>query len=170
MVKKDKVKVMVFGTFDGLHKGHFDFFKQARSTTMNPFLVVSIARDKNVKKIKGKIPEFKEKERLAFVKEYKLVDKVILAGLNDHIPHILKEKPEIIALGYDQEAYVDERGSRRRVLSHTASESKSYQGNPYIENLKKDLENKGLKVKIVRLKPYKENIYKNHLLKKRNLL
>lgn len=144
MIKKDKVKVMVFGTFDGLHKGHIDFFKQSRKTTMNPFLVVSVARDKNVKKIKGKIPEFKEKERLAFVKEYKLVDKVILAGLNDHLPHILKEKPEIIALGYDQEAY--------------------------IKNLKKDLENKGLKVKIMRLKPYKENIYKNHLLKKRNLL
>ena len=54
--------------------------------------------------------------------------------------HILKEKPQIIALGYDQKAYVAE--------------------------LKKDLKNKGILIKIIRLKPYKEHIYKNHLLKK----
>lgn len=135
---------MVFGTFDGLHKGHLDFFKQARKKTESPFLVVSVARDKNVKKIKGESPEFKEKERLAFVKNSILVDRAVLAGLENHLPHILKEKPEIIALGYDQIAY--------------------------IKNLKKDLENQGLIVKIIRLKPYKENIYKNHLLKKRRVI
>jgi hypothetical protein len=36
-----------------------------------------------------------------------------------------------------------------------------------VKNLKKDLKNKGILVKIVRMKPYKEKIYKNHLLKKR---
>lgn len=144
MEKKEKVKIMVFGTFDGLHKGHINFFKQARKLSNQSFLIVSVARDKNVKKIKGKIPEFKEKERLAFVKNSKLVDKAILAGLQDHFPHILKEKPEIIALGYDQKDYV--------------------------KNLKKDLKNKGLKIKIVRLKPYKEHVYKNHLLKKRRVI
>ena len=41
-----------------------------------------------------------------------------------------KEKPDVIALGYDQKAY--------------------------IKNLKKDLKNKGISVKIIRLKPYKE--------------
>ena len=48
-------KIMVFGTFDGVHKGHINFFKQARVLSKNPYLIVSIARDKNVKKIKGKI-------------------------------------------------------------------------------------------------------------------
>ena len=41
---------MVFGTFDILHQGHLDFFKQARKLVANPFLVVSVARDVNVKK------------------------------------------------------------------------------------------------------------------------
>ena len=129
---------MVFGTFDGLHKGHIDFFKQAKKLVKNSFLIVSIARDKNVIKIKRKRPRFSENERLILVKKNKLVDKVVLAGRVKYLPHILKEKPDIIALGYDQKAYV--------------------------KDLKKDLKNKNILIKIVRLKPYKEKIYKSHLL------
>ncbi len=131
---------MVFGTFDGLHKGHLDFFKQAKNFIENSFLIVSIARDKNVIKIKNKKPRFSEVERLGLVKKCNIVDKVVLAGKDKYLAHILKECPDIIALGYDQKAYVKE--------------------------LKKDLKNKNIVVKIVRLKPYKEHIYKNHLLKK----
>jgi len=140
MSKNDqKTKIMVFGTFDGLHKGHINFFKQARSFIKNSSLIVSIARDKNVLRIKGKYPDKNELERMILVKKCKLVDKVVLSGVKNHLPHIIKIHPDIIALGYDQKEYV--------------------------KNLKKDLENKGIFVRIVRLKPYKENIYKNHLLK-----
>jgi FAD synthetase len=133
-------KIMVFGTFDGLHQGHFNFFQQARKLAKDSFLIVSIARDKNVNRIKGKYPYLNEKKRLNLVKKCILVDKVILSGIKDHIPHIIKEIPDIIALGYDQKVYV--------------------------KNLKEDLKNKGILVKIKRLKPYQEKIYKNHLLKK----
>ena len=133
---------MVFGTFDGLHKGHIDFFKQARKLAKNPFLIVSVARDKNVKKIKGEKTFFSEKERLILLRKCKLVDRVVLSGIQNHIPHIVKEGPSIIGLGYDQKDYV--------------------------KNLKKDLKNKGLIVKITRLKPYKPSVYKNHLLKKKS--
>jgi cytidyltransferase-like protein len=139
-IPKESEKIMVFGTFDGLHKGHLNFFKQARNLAKQSFLIVSIARDKNVFKIKGKYTEKKEKTRMALVKKSKLVNKVILSGLTNHIPHILKEKPDIIALGYDQKEY--------------------------IKNLKKDLKARNLSVKIIRLKPYQEKIYKNSLLKK----
>lgn len=132
---------MVFGTFDGLHKGHLNFFKQAKKLARRSFLIVSIARDKNVLKIKGKKPRLSEKKRQALIKGNSLVDKVVLAGLVRYLPHILKEKPDIIALGYDQKAY--------------------------IKNLKKDLKNKKILVEIVRLRPYKEKIYKNHLLNKK---
>ncbi len=149
----EKTKIMVFGTFDGLHKGHISFFKQARSLNAlvwgqaknfikNSFLIVSIARDKNVFKIKGKYPHLHEGARMAIVKKNKFVDQVVLSGLKNHIPHIVKVRPEIIALGYDQKAYV--------------------------KNLQKDLKKKGIIVKIVRLKPYKERIYKNHLLKNKS--
>lgn len=163
--ENEKTRIMVFGTFDGLHRGHLNFFKQARNLKQFPFLIVSIARDKNVLKVKGKYPFKNEAQRMALVKKCKLADKVVLSGIKNHLPHIIKEHPDIIALGYDQKAYIDKRGSRARVLSHTASESKSHQGNPYIKNLKKDLKNKGILVKIARLKPFKKKIYKNHLLK-----
>ncbi|MEI8175030.1 MAG: adenylyltransferase/cytidyltransferase family protein [bacterium] len=133
---------MVFGTFDGLHKGHLNLFKQARRLAREPFLIVSIARDVNVKKIKGELPCLSETDRALLIKKCKLVDKVILSGIKNHTAYIIKENPDIIALGYDQKVYVEE--------------------------LKKDFKSKGLKVKIVRLKPYKETIYKNHLLKNKN--
>lgn len=169
--KKRQKRIMVFGTFDGLHPGHLSFLKQARKLAPESFLIVSIARDENVKYIKGKYPNKNEKKRMLLIEKSKLADKVVLSGIKNHFPHILKERPDIIALGYDQKAYIDKRGSRVRVvLSHTASESKSHQGNPYVKNLKKDLKNKGLIVKVVRLKPYREKIYKNHLLKIKKLV
>lgn len=137
-----QTKIMVFGTFDGLHPGHLNFFKQAKKLAKKSFLIVSVARDRNVKRIKKRLPTLNEKKRLILIKKYKIVEKVILSGVKNHLPHILKERPEIIALGYDQKAYV--------------------------KNLKRDLKNKGLLVKIVRLKSFKEKIYKNYLLKIKN--
>ena len=142
IIRRRRTKIMVFGTFDGLHKGHLNFFWQARKLAVDSFLVVSIARDKNVIKIKGKSPFLTEKKRMILLKKCKLADKVILSGIKNHIPHIAKENPDIIALGYDQKVYV--------------------------ENLKRDLKNKGILVKIVHLKPFKKGIYKNHLLRAKN--
>ena len=132
------IKIMVFGTFDVLHKGHLNFFKQARRLAKNPYLVVSIARDVNVKRIKGRKPRLPEKLRFKVVKRCSLVDKVVLGGIKNPIPHILKEKPNIIALGYDQGAY--------------------------IKNLKQILKTKGLEVRVVRLKAYKPKAYKSSLI------
>ncbi|MES2315773.1 MAG: adenylyltransferase/cytidyltransferase family protein [Patescibacteria group bacterium] len=139
-----KTRIMVFGTFDGLHPGHLNMFKQAKKLAKKSFLIVSIARDKNVLKIKKEIPTHNETKRMKLVKKIKIVDNVVLAGATKHLPHILSEGPHIIALGYDQRNYV--------------------------KNLKKDLKNKGLLVKVVRLRPYKTHIYKNRLLKKKRAL
>ena len=138
---KTRTKIMVFGTFDGLHQGHLDFFRQAKKLSKKSFLIASISRDKNVYKIKKVRPIFSEKQRAILTKKCKLVNRVVLAGIKNHLPHILKERPDIIALGYDQRNYT--------------------------KNLKKDLKNKGLVVNIVRLKPYKKHTFKNHLLKNR---
>jgi len=139
-------RIMVFGTFDGLHRGHLHFFKQAKNLVkknLKSFLIVSVARDVNVAAIKGALPHRGERERMNLIKKLiiksKRADKVVLSGIKNYLPHILKEKPDIIALGYDQSAYV--------------------------QNLKKDLKSKGILVKIVRLKPYKKEIYKNRLLR-----
>jgi cytidyltransferase-like protein len=138
--KMPKTRIMVFGTFDGLHKGHLNFFKQARKLSRNPFLIVSVARDVNVKKIKSQKPFFKEARRKSSISKNKLVNKVVLGGVKNHLPHILKERPSIIALGYDQSAY--------------------------IKGLKQKLEAKGLAIKIFRLKPFHPQVYKSSLVKK----
>ena len=139
MGKYPKTKIMVFGTFDILHKGHLNFFKQARGLAKNPYLIVSIARGANVKKIKGQPPLLTEQQRLRAVKKSAVVDKAVLGGLNNYLNHIIKQRPQVIALGYDQKAYV--------------------------KNLKLLLEQKGLKVKVIRLKAHKPKIYKSTLVK-----
>lgn len=136
--KKTETKIMAFGTFDGLHEGHLNFFKQAKRLALRPFLIVSVARDKNVKRIKGSVPLLNQKKRLALIQNCPMVNKAVLGGGGSHLPHIIKERPQIVVLGYDQTSYV--------------------------KNLKKDLKNKGQIVRIVRLKSFKEKIYKNHLL------
>jgi len=119
MAKKSdaqKIRIMVFGTFDLVHKGHLHFFKQARKLAKNPFLIVSMARDVNVKKIKGRVPVKSENQRLKAIKKIQLVDKAVLGGKRAYIKHILREKPQIIALGYDQSAYT--KNLRRLLLKH----------------------------------------------------
>ncbi len=137
----DRTRIMLFGTFDLIHPGHLHLFKQARKLAKNPFLIVSIARDSNVKKIKEHLPKNSQSKRQQQISKVPLVDKVVLGGARSHIPHIIKERPDIIALGYDQTAYT--------------------------KGLCQDLAARGLKVKIIRLKPHKPHIYKTSLLLKR---
>lgn len=131
-----KKKIMIFGTFDIIHAGHENLFEQARSLSgkSSAMLIVSVARDKNVKKIKGFLPRHKEIRRLQLIQNHPLVDKAVLGDLNSHIPHITQQKPDIIALGYDQKAYV--------------------------KNLSKELAKAGIKPKIVRLKSYRQKDFK----------
>lgn len=131
---------MVFGTFDGLHEGHMDFFRQAKALAESPSLTVSIARDVNVIRIKGVRPLLKEEERHDLIEKSGLADRVVLGEENDYISHIAREDPDIIALGYDQ--------------------------SDYVEGLEEKLRANSIKAEIVRLKPYKENIFKNSLLRK----
>ncbi len=139
---KEKTRIMLFGTFDFLHKGHLHFFKQARKLAKNPYLIVSIARDVNVKKIKGKKSVLPELKRAQAVKKLKIVDKVVLGGIKSFLPHIIREHPHIIALGYDQAAYTD--------------------------NLRENLNKLGLNVKVKKLRPHKPHLYKSSLIKIKN--
>ena len=66
---------MVFGTFDILHKGHLDFFKQAKK--YGDYLIVAVARDDTVKKVKGKLPCLNQKKRLSMVRNIAAVDKAV---------------------------------------------------------------------------------------------
>ncbi|MEA2064950.1 MAG: adenylyltransferase/cytidyltransferase family protein [Patescibacteria group bacterium] len=99
-------KIMVFGTFDIFHKGHKNFLEQARK--FGDYLIVIIARDENVKNIKGGFPQNSELKRLIEIKKSELANKIILGNLSDKYKVIKKYKPDIICLGYDQKISIKE--------------------------------------------------------------
>ncbi|MEM1581443.1 MAG: adenylyltransferase/cytidyltransferase family protein [Candidatus Bathyarchaeia archaeon] len=102
--KKIKV-VLAEGTFDLLHYGHVYYLTGAkRAGGENSRLIVIVARDKTVEKLKGRKPVIPEDQRRAIVEALKVVDEAILGFEEmDMVRVIEKIKPDIIALGYDKE-------------------------------------------------------------------
>jgi FAD synthetase len=95
------MKVVCAGTFDHLHPGHVNFLKQAKA--LGSELVVIVARDRNVLKIKGIKPDHDEQSRLTNVERTGIPDRVVLGNLEGDLFSILLELlPDIVALGYDQ--------------------------------------------------------------------
>jgi FAD synthetase len=94
-------RVVCAGTFDHLHKGHINFLRQAKG--LGDELIVIVARDETVKRIKGFLPTHSEEIRKRNVEKTGIPDKVILGNLDTDLFKILEElAPDIIALGYDQ--------------------------------------------------------------------
>lgn len=96
--------VLVFGTFDILHAGHLSVFRQAKS--LGDRLIVVIARDKTVQKVKGRLPFHTERERRAFLQHIDYVDAAVFGDQLDVYKVIRRIRPDVIALGYDQKAFV----------------------------------------------------------------
>ncbi len=99
-------RVMVFGSFDPLHEGHRSLFRQAKR--YGDELVVAVARDVNIRKLKGHEPRQPERQRLATVEREGSVDLAILGDEKDFLKVIERYLPETIVLGYDQETFTDE--------------------------------------------------------------
>lgn len=104
-VKRKGKIVLASGTFDLLHLGHAKYLEEAKKAGgKNARLVVIIARDKTVEKRKGVKPVMPEEHRRALVESLKVVDEAILGYEDFDIGTIIEElKPDIIAVGYDQE-------------------------------------------------------------------
>ena len=130
---------MVFGTFDVVHKGHESLFEQARALGSDPYLIVSLARDDVATRVKGFSPRHHESERRATIAAHPLVDHAVLGDEAGYMQHIRNERPDIIALGYDQ------RGE-------------------YVDRLQGDLKKMGMHVRVVRLAPHQPDVYKTSKL------
>jgi FAD synthetase len=122
-------RIMVFGTFDMIHAGHESLFRQARELGAEPFLIVSVATDGNVERIKGKKPRHSQSERRELVALNPLVDEAVLGDETGYLEHIVKMRPDIIALGYDQSG-------------------------EYVEHLEQDLTRSGFGAKVIRLNAF----------------
>ena len=94
-------RVLAFGSFDVLHVGHVYFFKQAKK--LGDELIVVIARDSSVRRIKGKKPFFTDVERKVIVGALKPVDRAVLGNPHDFFTAIRRFKPQVLVLGYDQQ-------------------------------------------------------------------
>lgn len=109
-VKSKRKVVLASGVFDLLHLGHVRFLQEAKKTGGdNAKLIVIIATDNTVEKTKGRKPIMSEDQRCALVESLKVVNKAVLGYEHMDIGEVLvKIKPDIIALGYDQEDMANE--------------------------------------------------------------
>jgi cytidyltransferase-like protein len=137
----DMTRIMVFGTFDMIHKGHEDFFRQARALASDPYLIVSVARDSAVERIKGAKPRNSEEVRLESIRKHSSVDEALLGDEEGYIQHIVACNPDIIALGYDQTG-------------------------EYVDHLHESLRAAHLETRVTTLKPYKPEVFKTSRLYK----
>jgi len=117
------VRVMATGVFDIIHLGHLHYLEESKK--LGDELVVVVATDTTVRKRKHE-PITPEKMRVELVSSLKPVDKALLGKESADIFEIVREvKPDIITIGYDQ---------------------------PFNEReLEKEMLNRGLKVKVVRM-------------------
>lgn len=93
-------KVMVGGTFNSIHPGHEFFLNMA--SEFGDYLIVVIATDRTVMKSKGYLLK-KEDERRELVEKLDIADKVLIGDDENFLKIVIREKPDIIVLGYDQD-------------------------------------------------------------------
>ena len=94
------VRVMASGVFDLLHPGHLYYLKEAKK--LGDELVVVVATDNTVRKRKHE-PITPQDMRLEMVRALKPVDMAVLGHEDDMFKTVEELKPDIIALGYDQD-------------------------------------------------------------------
>lgn len=132
---------MAFGSFDILHPGHIHYLKSAAGYGT---LTVVVARDASILRLKGRAPLMDENSRLEIIKSLSFVHRAALGGRirkwNDIYKILLKYRPDIIALGYDQRIDMD-----------------------YLNLF---LKRNGLRSKVVRLRPFRSGSFKSSKLKK----
>ncbi len=94
------VRVMASGVFDLLHIGHLHYLEEARD--MGDELVVVVATDETVRQRKHS-PIMPEDMRRELVAALKPVDSAVVGHTGDPYRIVMELRPDIIALGYDQE-------------------------------------------------------------------
>ncbi len=106
--------VLTGGVFDIIHPGHIHTLRAAKS--LGDVLVVVIARDSTVERLKGKKPLHDEGKRRELVASLRFVDLALIGHENDIFKTVELVKPDVIALGYDQvheEQFISKECQRR---------------------------------------------------------
>ncbi len=126
-------KAIAFGTFDGFHPGH-RFYLDSAATYGD--LTVVVARDSTVRTVKGRPATQDENARLAALEEAGY--RAMLGSESDKYAVLSDVEPDVICLGYDQEAFT--------------------------EKLSEVCRARGLSAEIVRLPAFHPELYKSSIL------
>lgn len=96
--------VLASGVFDLIHYGHIRFLEEAkRAGGKDARLVVIIARDETIKRLKGSEPVLPEDQRRAIVDSLEMVDEALLGFEDLDLTRVIQQiNPDIIAVGHDQ--------------------------------------------------------------------
>ena len=98
--RKNIIIVFTGGVYDIIHPGHIHTLKKSKDE--GDVLIVSIARDNRVKKIKGRKPINNENRRSILVSAIRYVDYTLIGNKGDIFRIVKKIKPDVITIGYDQ--------------------------------------------------------------------
>jgi len=132
-------KVLAFGAFDPLHKGHLYFLQQAKN--LGDHLTVVVTRDSAIRDIKSYESYQSESRRLTRVQGVPGVNQAILGSEHTHSYELLEQLDfDLLAIGYDQL--------------------------PTDEEIYSVLKDKGkTKVKIARLSPFQPDKFKGAIVR-----
>ncbi len=134
-------KVLVFGTFDGIHKGHRNFLSDAR--TYADQLVVAVAVDEVVRQLKGRWPDNNLATRMTALEQLPEISEVVAGDSRLGEYKCLKfAQPDLIAFGYDQTELIQD---FKRFQQATSDETPT-----------------------IVLKPYQPQVYKSSLLRQQS--
>lgn len=138
-----KTTILTFGTFDHFHAGHEYYLAEAYKKAPDPKqLIVIIARDQTVEKVKGFKPTDNEQTRKLNVAKSSFVTTTILGDLDNPYAILSQINPDLICLGYDQSAF--------------------------ITDLPQKLQELNLNPEIIRIPAYHPEKYKSSIIKNKN--
>ncbi len=139
-IKKQKLYVLTFWSFDILHEWHKYYLSEARK--YGTHLITIIATDKNIEHIKKHPPLYKASKRVKSVIKLGISSEVFVWSENTPMIWLEKYLPHAICLGYDQRW-------------------------KFVESLPYELNKLSLKTKIIHIGSLKPEKYKSSLLKKK---
>ena len=102
--------VLASGVFDLLHYGHIRFLEEAKKKGgKDSRLVVIVARDETVHRLKGSDPVIPEDQRRAIVESLEVVEEALLGFEDLDLTRVIQQlKPDLIAVGHDQDYICDQ--------------------------------------------------------------
>jgi len=92
--------VLAGGVFNIIHPGHEFFLKKSKE--VGDYLVVVVANNRTARLTK-KYPVLDQEKRKKNLEKLGIADRVVVGDEKDFMKVVRKEKPDVIALGYDQE-------------------------------------------------------------------